>query len=101
MKFVFAKVWNKGQQLARAAVHCLTCQYPAHMGPQPAVARRVGIPFLVGVLMVNAVRRYPGDWSTFECKRAAYGQEVLEPFRSLIAAVRQEPVVAHPDAETT
>src|ERR1700756_3272075 len=71
------------------------------MGPQPAVARRVGIPFLVGVLMVNAVRCYPSDRSTFKSKRAAHGQEVLDPFRSLIAAVRKKPVVADPDAEAT
>jgi hypothetical protein len=47
--------------------------------------------------MVNVVRCYPSDRSTFESKRAAHGQEVLDPFRSLIAAVRKKPVVADPD----
>ena len=55
------------------------------------------IPVLVSVLMVNAVRCYPSDRSTFESKRAADGQEVLNPFRSLIAAVRKKSVVAEPD----
>ena len=101
LEFVFAKVGNKRQKLARAIVHGLARHDPTHMGPQAAISRRVRITLLVGVLMVNAVRRYPSDGSTFESKCAAHGQEILEPFRSLIAAVRQKPVVTDPDTETT
>src|SRR5512133_1522948 len=51
--------------------------------------------------MVNAVSRDPEDRSAFERQRAANGQEIFHPFRSGVAAVGQQAVVAHADAEAS
>ena len=72
---------------------------PAHVGPEPAVARRVRIAVVVGVLMVHAVRGDPEDRPALERQRAAEREEVLERLRRLVAAVRVQPVVAEADAE--
>ena len=54
---------------------------------------------MVRMLMVNAMRGDPEDRPAFERERAADGQEVLDPLRRLVAAMRQQAVVAHADAE--
>jgi hypothetical protein len=72
-----------------------------HMCPQPAVPRRVRITFLVRVLMMDSMCCYPGDRPTFERQRTAQSKEVLQPFRCLIAAMREQSVIAHADPQTT
>ena len=57
------------------------------------------IALFVGVLVVHAVRRDPGDRAAFESERAANSQEVLNPARRFVPAVRQQAVVTHADAE--
>ena len=74
-------------------------QDPAHVRPEAAVARRVRIAVVVGVLVVDAVRRHPEDRPALERQRAADRQEVLEGLRRLVAAVRVQPVIAQADAE--
>ena len=61
--------------------------------------RRVRIAFLIGMLMMDAVRGDPEDRSAFERERAADRQEIFHPLRSLVAAVRQQAVIAHADAQ--
>src|SRR5882724_6474103 len=58
------------------------------------------ITVLVRVLMMNAVRGYPENWSTFERQSRAYGQEILHPLGSFVAAMGEQPVIAHTDAQT-
>jgi len=57
------------------------------------------ISFLVGELMMNAVRRHPEDRPPFKRKRRAPGQKVLHPLRGFVSAMGEEPVIAHPDAQ--
>ena len=57
------------------------------------------IAFLVGVLVMHAVRGDPEDRPALERQRAADREEVLERLRGLEAAVRVQPVVAEADAE--
>jgi len=85
MKLVFAKFRHKGQKLICRAVHRLASYDPAHVCPQTAIARRVRIAFLVGILVMDAVCRNPGDGAALKSKRAAEGQEVLDPFWTLVA----------------
>jgi len=59
----------------------------------------VRVAFAIGFLMVDAVRRDPEDRTALERQGAADGQEVLHPERRLVAAMRQEAVVRHADAE--
>lgn len=100
VKFVLTKVGNKTEKLARRVLYRSARHDPAHVGPESPVLRGVGIAFLVGVLVMNAMHHYPTDWPAFQSQCAADRQEVFHPLRSLIAAVRQKSVVAHPDAKT-
>ena len=74
-------------------------EHPAHVRPEAAFTRRVRIAVLVGVLMMDAVRRDPEDRPAFERERPAQRQEVLDRFRGLEPAVGQQPVIADADAE--
>src|SRR5579864_6976052 len=49
--------------------------------------------------MMDAVRCYPTDRPAFESQSAANGQEILNPFGGLIAAVCEKTVISHSDAE--
>ena len=69
------------------------------MRPPRALTRSVRIAFAIGVLVVDAVRGDPEDRSAFEREGAAPGQEVLDPLVGLIAAMCQEAVIGHADAE--
>jgi len=71
------------------------------VGPQAAFVGRVGVAFLVGVLVMLAVGGYPEDRSTFEGERGADGEEVLHPSGGLVAAMREEAMVAHSYAEAS
>src|SRR5258708_37833171 len=57
------------------------------------------IAFIVRKLMMNPVRRHPENRPALERERRAPGQEIFHPFRSLVSAMRQKPVIAHPDSE--
>src|SRR5437588_9046683 len=81
------------------AVGGIAHQGPDDVGPPFPIARRVRIPRLVGELMMDSVRRDPGDRTAFESQRAADGQKVLDPFRRLERTMCQQPVVSHSDAE--
>ena len=72
---------------------------PAHVRPERAFARRVRIAFLIGLLMMDAMRRDPEDRTALERERAADREKVLNELGRLVAAMRQQPVIRHPDAE--
>src|SRR5579863_2520674 len=69
------------------------------MRPESSVARRMRVAGLVGVLMMDAVRRHPADGTTLQSQGPADGQQILDPLRRLVAAVRKQSVVTHPDAQ--
>jgi len=99
MEFVLAQIGNVRKKFAAVAMHSAASDDPAHMGPQTAVHRGMRIAFFVGVLMMNAVRGNPGDRSAFQGQGAAGGEEIFHPFRSFVAAVREQAVITHTDAE--
>src|SRR6266481_881011 len=71
------------------------------MRPKPAILRRVRITCFVRILVMHAMRGDPENRSALECERAAGRQEILNPFRRLVAAVREQSMIAHADAETS
>ena len=101
VKFVLAKIRNVMQKLFGLVMHRLTGNDPAHVRPQSAIARRMGITFHIGQLMMHTVSRYPSDWPAFERQRSKCGQYIFHPLRRFISAMRQQPVVAHSDAQAS
>src|SRR5271165_5982487 len=59
----------------------------------------MGVAIFVRVLVMNAMRGYPGDGAAFKSERAASGEKILHPFRSFVAAMREQAVVAHADSQ--
>src|SRR6266446_299060 len=57
------------------------------------------IAILIRILMMNAVRGHPENWSAFESERGADSQKILHPLRRLVAAVREQAMIAHADAQ--
>src|SRR5689334_6519158 len=80
-------------------MHGLAGQDPAHVRPPLAIDGRMRITFLIGELMMNAMRRHPEYRSAFQRQSRASGQEILDPLRRLVAAMCKQSVVAHADAE--
>src|SRR4051812_40425324 len=72
---------------------------PASVSPPSAVVRRVGIALVVRVLMVDAVCGDPEDRSALEGQGAAGAEEVLNPLGSFVAAMREQAMVRHADAD--
>src|SRR3569623_2601978 len=72
---------------------------PAGGGPPGAVLRSVRIAVVIGILMMDAVRGDPEDRSTLKGHGAAHGDEVLDPAGSFVAAVREQAVISHADAD--
>ena len=72
---------------------------PAGVGPPGAVLRGVRVAFVVGVLMMDAVGGDPEDGSAFKRHGAAGGDEVLQPLGNAIAAMGEQAVVGHADAD--
>src|SRR6266576_1742245 len=82
-------------------MHCLARQNPTHVRPQPPFARRVRITFPVGILVMDTMRRHPGDRPSLEGQGSAHSQEVFHPFRRLVASMREQPVIAHAYPKTS
>ena len=88
LKLVLRKIGNVTSESGRVVMHGLSHQNPTDMGPPLAIDRRVRIAFLVGELVMNAMRRHPEDWATFESQGGADRQKVFDPLRSFIGAMR-------------
>jgi hypothetical protein len=80
-------------------VHGAAGEDPAGVGPPGAVVRGVRVAFVVGVLMMDAVGGDPEDGSALERHGAAGGDEVLDPLGGAVAAVGEQAVVGHADAD--
>lgn len=80
-------------------VESATGEDPASVRPPGAIVRCMGIASLIGVLMMDAMRGDPEDGSSFESEAAAGGDEVLQPLGNAIAAVGEQAVIGHADAD--
>jgi hypothetical protein len=58
------------------------------------------IAFFVRVLVMHAVDGDKEDWAALQGECAAYGENILDPFRRLIPSMRKKSMVSHsnPDA---
>jgi hypothetical protein len=72
---------------------------PAGVGPPGTVVWGVWVAFLVGVLMMDTVGGYPEDGTALEGEAAAHGDEVLDPLGGSVAAVGEQAMVSHADAD--
>jgi hypothetical protein len=99
VEFIFTKVGNVGQKFCGIVVHGLTCEDPTHVSPETAVTRRVRVTLLVRVLVMYPMCGDPKYWPAFQSQRAAHSEEIFHPPRRLVAAMRQQAMVAHPDAQ--
>ena len=68
---------------------------------KPPSLGRVRVAFLVRVLVMHAVDGDPEDGAAFEGQRAAHGEQILHPLRRFVAAVGQQAVVSHADADAS
>jgi hypothetical protein len=71
---------------------------PAGVRPPPAIMGGVRVALAIGKLVMNAVGGHPEDGSPFERERAANGKKILQPLGRPVAAMREQPVIAHADA---
>src|SRR6185437_4270366 len=77
----------------------LARENPSHMRPETAIPRRMRVTFPIGVLMVEPVDGNPEYRTALERQSTAHRQKILDPFGCLIASVREQTMVSHPDAE--
>ena len=100
MKFVFAKVRDVGEEDGRVVVNALAGEDPTDVGPKAAVLWRMRVAFFVGVLVMHAVDGDEEDGAALKGERAACGEGVLHPLGRFVAAMGEEAVVSHADAES-
>src|SRR5262249_48781737 len=99
VELVLGKIRHVARKRGRIMVHRLAHQDPSHVRPPLAIDRGVWIAFLIGILMMYAVRRHPENRPTLQRKRGAESQEIFHPLVGLVSAMRQQPVITHPDPE--
>src|ERR1700694_5735099 len=56
------------------------------------------VALFVCILVMDAVRSHPSDWSTFERHGSANRHKIFHPSRGLISAMSKQPVVTHADS---
>src|ERR1700733_7824718 len=69
------------------------------MCPPSAFNRRMRVAILVGKLVVNSMCCHPENRAAFQRERRANSEAIFEPCRNLVAAMREQAVVAHPDSQ--
>src|ERR1700678_2267670 len=99
LNFVLGQVGDITRQSRSVMMHGLAHQDPSHVRPPLAIVRRMRIALVVRKLMMNPMRGYPENRPPLERKSGAPGQEIFHPLRSLISAMRQQPVICHPNPE--
>jgi hypothetical protein len=99
MDAVLGEVGGVTAEQSGLGVESAAGENPAGVSPPGAVVRSVGIAFVVGVLMVDAVGGDPEDGSALEREAAAHGDEVLDPLGSAVAAMGEQAMVGHADAD--
>ncbi len=96
---VAAQVGDVASQNGGLRMQGVAEEDPAGVCPPAAFARRVRIAFLVAQLVVHAMSGHPEDRPALKRESGADGHQVLDPLGRLVAAVRQQAVVAHADAD--
>src|SRR4030095_12817679 len=71
---VFAQIGNVARENRCVVMEAFAEEDPTHVRPPGAFARRVRVAFLVGLLMMDAMRRDPEDRTALERQRSAEGQ---------------------------
>ena len=71
---------------------------PSGMRPPAAFARRVRVALMIAELVMHTMRGDPGDGPALEGERCADAHQIFQPLGNLIAAVREQAVIAHADA---
>ena len=72
---------------------------PAGVGPPSAFARGVRVAFLIAVLVMDAMGGDPEDGSALKRESGANRHGVLKPLGHLVAAMGEQAVIAHADAD--
>src|SRR5271165_48964 len=99
MKLVTSEVGSIARKHGGLVVHGDAAHDPAHVSPPSAFGRRVRVTLVIGKLVMNAVRGHPEDRAALERQGRADGHEIFDPLGCLVAAMSQQAVVAHSDAE--
>src|SRR6185312_7186819 len=60
----------------------------------------MGVSLHVSILVMHAMSRHPEKRTAFQGQRAAGGQHVFQPLVSLVAAMREQAMIAHADSKT-
>src|SRR5579862_1037394 len=94
---VFGEIGSVMGEGLSLSIERTACDDPAHVRPPGALPWSVGIAKVIAVLMMNAMRGYPGDRTSFQGQSAADSQEVFDGFRHLVAAVHQKAMITHAD----
>jgi hypothetical protein len=96
---ILGEVWSVAAKESGFRVQGTAGEDPASMSPPGAVVGSVGVAFVVRVLMMNAMGGYPEDGTALKREAAAHGDEVFDPLGNPIAAMGEQAVVGHTDAD--
>src|SRR6476646_8003920 len=69
------------------------------MCPPSTITGRVRIAWLIGFLVVDAMRRHPENRTAFESQGAANSKKIFQRQRHLIGPVGMQPMVTHADSQ--
>src|SRR4029077_13657488 len=99
VELVFGQIGNVTRQRSGVMMHRLAHENPSHVRPPFAFDGRMGIAILIGKLVMNAMRGHPENRSAFEGEGGANRQEIFHPLVGFVAAMREQPVIAHANAQ--
>jgi hypothetical protein len=95
---ILSEVGSVSGQHRGFGVQCLALQDPAGMSPPTAFRWGMRIADMVAVLVMDTVGSYPEHRSAFQRGCGAGRHGIFQPLGNLVAAMRQQAVVAHADA---
>ena len=99
MDAIFGEVRSVTAEEGSFGVESAAGENPAGVGPPRTVVRSVGVAFLIGVLMMDAVSGDPEDGTTLKGEASTHADKVLDPLWGLVAAVGEQAMVGHADAD--
>jgi hypothetical protein len=97
--WIFGEVGGVAAEKSSFGVQGAAGENPTGVGPPGTVVRGVWVAFLIGVLMMDAVSGHPEDRAALKREAAAHGDEVLDPLGNAIAAMGQQAVIGHANAD--
>ena len=99
IKAILREIGSVARQHRGLGVQRLALQNPASMGPPTAFRGGMRIADMVAVLVMYAMRGYPEHWATFQRRGGKDRHHIFQPLRDSVAAMRQQAVVTHSDAD--